>query len=241
MLRTETVSFGRIVRTHCTKNLASAALVRHRQFCHVAVSCQVAVSCADNRPSRLAANRPPSRPARCEALVLALGLILLASGGTAAAQPAVFPVKPVRIIIPFAPGGHSDIISRTVSQKMSEQWGQPVVYDNRGGAGGTLGIEAVVRAPADGYTIGAGSQSALSIAQHLYARLPYDPLKEIQGVVTLVLTPYVVALNSRVPAKSMADLVKIAKSKPLRLSFGSSGAGSISHIAAASMRPRWWR
>ena len=197
--------------------------------------------CSANLATSQAASRAANRPARCEALVLALGLILLASGGTAAAQPAVFPVKPVRIIIPFAPGGQSDIISRTVGQRMSEQWGQPVVYDNRGGAGGTLGIEAVVRAPADGYTIGAGSQSALSIAQHLYARLPYDPLKEIQGVVTLVLTPYVVALNSRVPAKSMADLVKIAKSKPLRLSFGSSGAGSISHIAAASMRPRWWR
>jgi tripartite-type tricarboxylate transporter receptor subunit TctC len=143
-----------------------------------------------------------------------------------------FPAKPVRIIVPFAPGGQSDIISRVVGQKMSEQWGQPVIYENRGGAGGTLGIDAMVRSPADGYTIGSGSQSALSIAQHLYAKLPYDPLKDVQGVVTLVLTPYVVAVNSRVPAKSIADLTRLARSKPGLLSFGSSGSGSISHIAA---------
>jgi len=149
------------------------------------------------------------------------------------AQPGnAFPGKPVRIIVPFAPGGQSDIISRVVGQKLSEQWGQPVVYENRGGAGGTLGMDAMVRAPADGYTIGSGSQSALSIAQHLYAKLPYDPLKEVQGVVTLVLTPYAVAVNTRVPAKTVADLVKLARSKPGALNYGSSGAGSISHIAA---------
>jgi len=143
-----------------------------------------------------------------------------------------FPSKPVRIIVPFAPGGQSDIISRIVGQKLAEQWGSPVIYDNRGGAGGTLGMAAVARAPADGYTIGSGSQSALSIAPHLYAKLPYDPLKEIQGVVTLVLTPYVVAVNSRVPVKSVADLIKIARAQPGLLNFGSSGAGSISHIGA---------
>ncbi len=156
----------------------------------------------------------------------------VAADGARAQVATVFPAKPVRIIVPFAPGGQSDIISRTVGQRMAEQWGQPVVYDNRGGAGGTLGIEAMVRAPADGYTIGAGSQSALSIAQHLYAKLPYDPLKEVQGVVTLVLTPYVVAVNVRVPSRNVADLVKIARARPGRIAFGSSGAGSISHIAA---------
>jgi tripartite-type tricarboxylate transporter receptor subunit TctC len=149
------------------------------------------------------------------------------------AQPGTaFPVKPVRIIVPFAPGGQSDIISRVVGQKLSEQWGQPMVYENRGGAGGTLGIDAMLRAPADGYTIGSGSQSALSIAQHLYAKLPYDPLRDVQGVVTLVLTPYAVAVNSRVPAKNINELAKLARSKPGLLNFGSSGAGSISHIAA---------
>jgi tripartite-type tricarboxylate transporter receptor subunit TctC len=175
---------------------------------------------------------PPSAIAGVWSVPAVVAALVLLPGAAAAQGGAPFPVKPVRIIVPFAPGGQSDIISRTVGQRMSEQWGQPVVYDNRGGAGGTLGIEALVRAPADGYTIGAGSQSALSIAQHLYARLPYDPLKEVQGVVTLVLTPYVVAVNARVPAKNMAELVKIARSKPGRLSFGSSGAGSISHIAA---------
>ncbi len=163
---------------------------------------------------------------------------LVLAGATLAAMPAfaqpgtAFPAKPVRIIVPFAPGGQSDIISRVVGQKLSEQWGQPMVYENRGGAGGTLGIDAMLRAPADGHTIGAGSQSALSVAQHLYAKLPYDPLKDVQGVVTLVLTPYAVAVNARVPVKNMAELVKLARSKQGLLNYGSSGAGSISHIAA---------
>ena len=152
---------------------------------------------------------------------------------SALAQPgSAFPAKPVRIIVPFAPGGQSDIISRVVGQKLSEQWGQPVIYENRGGAGGTLGIDAMLRAPADGHTIGSGSQSALSIAQHLYAKLPYDPLKDVQGVVTLVLTPYAVAVNARVPVKDMNDLLRLARSKPGLLNYGSSGSGSISHIAA---------
>jgi tripartite-type tricarboxylate transporter receptor subunit TctC len=157
----------------------------------------------------------------------------LAFAAPAFAQPgSAFPSKPVRIIVPFAPGGQSDIISRVVGQKLSEQWGQPMVYENRGGAGGTLGIDAMLRSPADGYAIGAGSQSALSIAQHLYAKLPYDPLKEVQGVVTLVLTPYAVAVNARVPVKNVADLVKLARSKSGLLNYGSSGSGSISHLAA---------
>ena len=163
---------------------------------------------------------------------------LVLAGATLVAMPVLaqpgtgFPAKPVRIIVPFAPGGQSDIISRVVGQKLSEQWGQPMVYENRGGAGGTLGIDAMLRSPADGYAIGAGSQSALSIAQHLYAKLPYDPLKEVQGVVTLVLTPYAVAVNARVPVKNVADLVKLARSKSGLLNYGSSGAGSISHLAA---------
>lgn len=162
------------------------------------------------------------------AAIAAIGLAML----TAPLHAQKFPSKPVRIIVPFAPGGQSDIITRIVGQKLGEQWGQAIIYDNRGGAGGTLGMAAVARAPADGYTIGSGSQSALSIAPHLYAKLPYDPAKEIQGVVTLVLTPYVVAVNSRVPVKNVADLIKIARAQPGLLNFGSSGAGSISHIGA---------
>jgi len=174
------------------------------------------------------------RGVRRPVLIAGLAATALGAAVPVLAQPTAggFPAKPVRIIIPFAPGGQSDIISRTVGQKMSEQWGQPIIYDNRGGAGGTVGIDAMVRSPADGYTLGAGSQSALSIAQHLYAKLPYDPPRDVQAIVTLVLTPYVVAINSRVPARSMADLVRLARSKPGLLSFGSSGAGSISHLAA---------
>lgn len=181
-------------------------------------------------PVRTSSPQEPRRPV----LIAWLAATALGVAAPALAQSSAgsFPVKPVRIIIPFAPGGQSDIISRTVGQKMSEQWGQPIIYDNRGGAGGTVGIDAMVRSPADGYTLGAGSQSALSIAQHLYAKLPYDPPRDVQAIVTLVLTPYVVAINARVPARNIAELVKLARAKPGRLSFGSSGAGSISHLAA---------
>jgi tripartite-type tricarboxylate transporter receptor subunit TctC len=175
---------------------------------------------------------PRSRSLPLAVPAAALAMLVVAVPSAQAQPGTAFPVKPVRIIVPFAPGGQSDIITRVVGQKLSEQWGQPMVYENRGGAGGTLGIDAMLRAPADGYTIGAGSQSALSIAQHLYAKLPYDPLKDVQGVVTLVLTPYAVAVNSRVPARNINDLAKLARSKPGLLNFGSSGSGSISHIAA---------
>ena len=169
---------------------------------------------------------------------------LVLAGATLAAMPAfaqpgtAFPAKPVRIIVPFAPGGQSDIISRVVGQKLSEQWGQPMVYENRGGAGGTLGIDAMLRSPADGYAIGAGSQSALSIAQHLYAKLPYDPLKEVQGVVTLVLTPYAVAVNARVPAKNIDDLVRLSRAKPVSRAIWLSASGEAAPAAGSCGRSR---
>jgi tripartite-type tricarboxylate transporter receptor subunit TctC len=147
------------------------------------------------------------------------------------AQPA-YPVKPIRMIVPFAPGGPNDIIGRIVGQKLTEAWGHTVVVENRGGAGGTIGVDAGAKSPPDGYTLIMGGSSNLAVAPSLYAKLPYDPLHDLAPVSNVAFVPYVVAVNPRVPAKTMKDLVAIAKSRRGFLNYGSSGAGSMSSLAA---------
>ena len=136
------------------------------------------------------------------------------------------------MIVPFAPGGPNDIIGRTVGQKLHETWGQPVVIENRGGAGGTIGVDAGAKSAPDGYTVIMGGSSNLAVAPSLYSKLPYDPLQDLAPVSNVAFVPYVVTVNPRVPAKSMKELVAMAKSKPGFLSYGSSGAGSMSSLAA---------
>jgi len=150
---------------------------------------------------------------------------------TAIAQSAgAYPLKPIKIISPFAPGGANDIIARIVGQKLNEQWGQPVIIENRGGASGTIGVEACARAPADGYTIVLGGNSNLALAPHLYPKLPYDPLRDLVPIVSAAVTPYMLAINPNVPARNVAELVRLARSRRDLLSYGSSGAGSMSHL-----------
>lgn len=148
----------------------------------------------------------------------------------AVAQP--YPSKPIKIIVPFAPGGPNDILGRIVGQKLNELWGHPVVIENRGGAGGTIGVDAGAKSPADGYTLVVGGSSNLAVAPGLYSKLPYDPLRDLMPVTNLAIVPYVLAVNPRVPAQSVRELVLIAKSKRQLLSYGSSGVGSMSHLAA---------
>jgi tripartite-type tricarboxylate transporter receptor subunit TctC len=163
------------------------------------------------------------------AAMAALTLALLGSADIHA-QP--YPSKPIRMIVPFAPGGPNDIIGRTVGQKLTETWGQPVVVENRGGAGGTIGVDAGAKSPPDGYTMVMGGSSNLAVAPSLYAKLPYNPLTDLTPVSNVAFVPYVVTVNPRVPAKSMKELVAIARAKPGFLSYGSSGAGSMSSLAA---------
>jgi len=163
------------------------------------------------------------------AAMAALALALLGSADIHA-QP--YPSKPIRMIVPFAPGGPNDIIGRTVGQKLTETWGQTVVVENRGGAGGTIGVDAGAKSPPDGYTMVMGGSSNLAVAPSLYAKLPYNPLTDLTPISNVAFVPYVVTVNPRVPAKSMKELVAIARSKPGFLSYGSSGAGSMSSLAA---------
>ena len=159
-------------------------------------------------------------------------LIALSAGamGTCTAQS--YPGKSVRIIVPFAPGGPNDVIARVVGQKLTELWGHTFFVENRGGAGGTIGVEAGVKSAPDGYTLIMGGSSNLAVAPSLYAKLPYDPLRDIAPVSNCAFVPYVVTVNPRVPARTMKELVAIAKTKAGYLSYGSSGTGSMSSLAA---------
>ena len=158
--------------------------------------------------------------------------LALAMLGPVAAPAQPYPSKPIRMIVPFAPGGPNDIIGRTVGQKLGEAWGQPIVVENRGGAGGTIGVDAGAKSPPDGYTMVMGGSSNLAVAPSLYSKLPYNPLTDLAPISNVAFVPYVVTVNPRVPAKSMKDLVAIGRSKPGFLSYGSSGAGSMSSLAA---------
>src|SRR4249920_355280 len=142
-----------------------------------------------------------------------------------------YPSKPIRMIVPFPAGGPADIFGRGLAHGMSEQLGQPVVIENIGGVGGVLGVERALKSAPDGYTLGFNSGSTLSIAPYSFAKLPYDVKKDV-GLITLVVrVPEVLVVHPSLPVKSLADLVAYAKANPGKISYGSAGAGSITHLA----------
>ncbi len=165
---------------------------------------------------------------------VAIPLALLAGAGSAHAQ--TYPVKPLRMVVPFAPGGPNDILARLISQKLTEAWGQTVIVDNRGGAGGTVGLEAASRLPGDGYALAMGGSSNLAVAPSLYAKLPYDSIKDFTPIINVAIVPYALAVNPTVPAKNVKELLVIAAQKPGNLSYGSSGMGSMSSLAAEMLK-----
>ncbi len=147
---------------------------------------------------------------------------------TAWAQP--YPSKPIRIIVPFVPGGNVDITARTVAPALGDALGQPVVVENRPGAAGMVGAQAMMGSPADGYTLMMGSNSSLAVAPNLYPNWPYDPVKGIAPISNLAITPFVLVVKLGLPAQSLADFVKLAKEKPGQLSMASGGNGSSNHL-----------
>jgi tripartite-type tricarboxylate transporter receptor subunit TctC len=161
-------------------------------------------------------------------LSMALVALGLPAGGVFAQGPK-YPVKPIRMIVPFAPGGGTDIVGRTIAQKMSEALGQSVVVDNRGGAGGTIGAEMAVRAAPDGYTVIMVSGSYGTNAA-LY-NLAYDPVNDIQTISMIGESGFVLALHPGVAVKNVAELITLAKSKPGALNYGSTGTGGLTHLA----------
>lgn len=147
-----------------------------------------------------------------------------------------YPVKPVTLIVPFAAGGPTDVTARMFAKEISTELGQPVIVDNRPGAGGMTGGSTAARATPDGYTLLWGGTSTLAVAPALYAKLPYDPLKSFQPVSRAVRGPLVLVVNSKLPVNSMADLVTLAREHPGKLNFGSAGVGSIIHLTGELLR-----
>jgi tripartite-type tricarboxylate transporter receptor subunit TctC len=151
----------------------------------------------------------------------------------AAAQD--FPDKPIRLIVPFPPGGPNDVIARVIGQRMSELTRQPVLIDNRGGQGGVLGTDAVAKAKPDGYTIAISSAGALAISPSM-EKVAYDTLKDLQPVTLVAKVPEMLVVASNVPAKDMNELVALAKTQPGKLNFASSGSGSLPHLAGELLK-----
>ena len=143
-----------------------------------------------------------------------------------------YPDKPLKLVVPFPPGGPTDIVGRLVAQKLAEGIGQPVVVENRPGAGGTVGSTAVARAPADGYTLLYGSSSTLASAPSLYRDLAYDPRTAFAPISLVSRGPIIAAVNAQLPAKTLKDFIALAKSSPGRINYGSAGSGTPPHLAA---------
>lgn len=172
----------------------------------------------------------PRASRRIVAAALAAG-VLLAAAPAVAADPA-WPTKSIRFVVPFAPGGSSEIIARAVAARLSQSLGQSVYVENKPGGAGNIAMEEVRRAAPDGHTLILGHVGTLAVNPALFgARLPYDPVKDFVPVSLLALVPNVIAVNPALPVKSVADLVKLAKEKPGTLNYGTAGNGSAGHLA----------
>ena len=155
-------------------------------------------------------------------------LLVCLSVGAAWAQP--YPSKPIRLIVPFVPGGNVDITARTVAPALGDALGQPIVVENRPGAAGMVGAQALMAGGADGYTLMMGSNSSLAVAPNLYASWPYDPVKGIAPISNLAVTPFVLVVKPALAAKSLDDFIRLAKEKPGQLAMASGGNGSSNHL-----------
>jgi tripartite-type tricarboxylate transporter receptor subunit TctC len=162
-----------------------------------------------------------------------IGILIALCVGAAAAQ--TYPTKPVRMILPFPPGGPSDILGRALAQKMTEQMGQTVITDNRAGAGGNLGLELTAKAAPDGYTV-VLSSPLISISPSLYSKLNYDPQKDLAPVSLVALIQNVLLVHPSVPAKNLKELIAVARASPGKLNYGSGGVGTTTHLAPELMQ-----
>jgi tripartite-type tricarboxylate transporter receptor subunit TctC len=155
-------------------------------------------------------------------------LLLMVAATSASAQP--FPNKPIRLIVPFPPGGAVDFYARVVQQPLSDSLGQQIVIDNKAGASGMVGAEIVAKSPPDGYTLLLGNIASLAINVGLYAKMPYDPVKDLTAIVRTVDVNYALVVHPSVPANSVPELIAYAKANPGKISYGSAGSGSLPHL-----------
>jgi len=167
---------------------------------------------------------------RASAVFAALAVCAFVAAGASAAA---YPERPIRMIVPFASGSNIDITARQIMPKFSEQLGQQVVVDNRGGAGGTIGAALAAKAAPDGYTLLMGNAPTHGLAPSMYRDLPYDPVKSFTPIVRISTQSFVLAITSTLPVKSVAELVKYAKARPRQLNYASSGNGTTAHLSGA--------
>jgi tripartite-type tricarboxylate transporter receptor subunit TctC len=158
---------------------------------------------------------------------------LLAGPARAQGSGSDFPNKPIRMVVTFPPGGSADAVVRMLVPRLNEKLGQPVVVDNRPGAGGNVGLTVVAKAPGDGYTLGVGAAGALSANTSLYAQMPFDPLKDFKPVGMLAAIPFVIVGHPSLAAKTQAQLIALARAEPGKLSIGHGGNGTAMHLSAA--------
>ncbi len=162
--------------------------------------------------------------------LLCLGLALLGLVSTSV-QAQNYPNKPIRLIVPFPPGGGNDVIARLIAQKLSDRFGQQVVVDNKAGANGIVGLQALMQSPADGYTLAVAAAGPMAVNPSLYDKLPYDPTKDFSPITNMVNYPLLLVVHPSVPVKTTLDLVNLAKAKPKQLFFASPGSGNSGHLA----------
>ncbi len=164
--------------------------------------------------------------------------LALAAARPALAQSPAYPApgKPIRLVVPFTPGGSTDILARTIGQQLAQAWGVPVVIDNVPGAGGSIGAERVAKAPADGYTLLMGHIGTLAITPSIYPQLPYDPVRSFAPVAWVARVPNVLAVHPALPVQDVKELVAYAKAHPGRLNYASGGNGSAAHVATEYLK-----
>jgi tripartite-type tricarboxylate transporter receptor subunit TctC len=154
------------------------------------------------------------------------------------AQAQTYPNKPIRLVVGFAPGGNTDTDARVVGQKLGERLGQQVIIENKAGAGGTIGTAEVARAAPDGYTLTMGTTTTHAIAVAAYAKLPYDPVADFEPIALVANAPYLLVVNSSLPAKDLKELIALVKSQPGKLNYGSAGQATTTHLVMATLATR---
>ncbi len=163
--------------------------------------------------------------------MLAAGIALTCALLPAVAPGQPYPSKAIRVVVPFAPGGTSDIIGRTLGLRLSEAWKQPVIMDNRAGVAGSLGANIVVKSPADGYTLFVGNVGPIAINNQIYNSVTYDPVKDFTAITLAVTAPQLVVIHPSIPAKTFKEFGALVKRQKGGITFGSSGPGSVSHLS----------
>ena len=167
---------------------------------------------------------------------LALLVLFVLGAGQLCAQGTAYPVKPVRFVVPFAPGGGTDLVARTLAQRLTEALGQTFVVENRGGAGGVIGADMVAKSAPDGYMLVLGSPGPLTINPNLQAKMPYDTLRDFAPISLVTISPFVLTVHPALPVKTLKEFIALAKMRPGQLNYGSGGNGSVSHLSTEYLK-----